>query len=64
MNIQELIHRRQELKIELRDIENQLTNEVMNMPKEIIYAWQAGVIRFNFPIPAWLRRNLIERIEK
>ena len=61
MNIQELIQRRQELKMELRDIDNQLTNEVMNMPQEIIDAWQAGVIRFNFPIPAWVRREFIER---
>ena len=64
MNIQELIQRRQELKIELGEINNQLTNEVMNMPQEIIYAWQAGIIRFNFPIPYWLRRELIDRIAK
>ena len=64
MNIQELIQRRQELKIELRDIDDQLTNEVMNMPQEIIYAWQAGIIRFNFPLPTWLRRELIDRITR
>ena len=64
MNIQELIQRRMVLKMELREIEEKLVDEITNMPQEIIDAWQAGVIRFNFPIPSWLRRNLINRIAK
>ena len=57
IRMKELIERKQQLQWELKDINNELISLAENLPVEIMEAWELGIIKFNFPVPIWLKNE-------
>ena len=61
-SLQKLINKRKDLMLELRDIDNQLGDAVFNMDENILRAWADGIIKFNFPLPAYVSKAVKNRL--
>jgi len=58
VKIKDLVAQRQELKIQLRYIEEDLTKEIFALPDNVLEAIAHDIVKPNFPVPYRVRCEL------
>ena len=61
MDIKELLNKRQDLKMELREVEHELINVVENFEGTLNEAVRLGLVKFNFTVPQGYYRSIHNR---